>query len=298
MRQPKLQADLLGSALENLQRGFVRSVGPAVVIAEIMLAAACGLLVARFAWLVIDPGGAVSQSTPILVASNDASSTTTTVRADTALLEQYNPFAAQSGSIADVPEAPETSLNLKLKGVRASGPDGTGVAMILTPDNRMNAFTPGDVVLDGVSLDRIFPDRVTLRKGGKLEALYLVGHDGEFSVLSRPGQPAPHPPRTTAPAIQNGEVALTDLLSSLTIDPVHRNDDFVGYRLGAKGDSAALTKAGIESGDIIIGLDGDPIADVTPAELTSKIASAKPVRVKIDRDGRVLEKTLAPPEAR
>ncbi|MAN46217.1 MAG: hypothetical protein GYB49_09220 [Alphaproteobacteria bacterium] len=281
---------------ESLKGMARRAAGPALRMAETGLVVAFGLVCARLVWLVVDPGGAVSPDIPVRATSAPAGATAVSVDADTSRLMRENPFGAGPAVIADVPDAPETSLNLKLRGVRASTQEDDGIALITTPDNRTSAYVPGEAILDGVVLYRIYGDRVTLRKGGQVETLMMVGGAGLLSVLTVPGEEAPAVARATGGA--SAQIARADLISNLTIDPVHREGDFIGYRIGSRGDSSALTSAGLQPGDIVVGMDGGSITSMPPAELAKKFSQPEALRLRIDRDGRIVEQTLVPEEAR
>jgi serine protease Do len=57
------------------------------------------------------------------------------------------------------------------------------------------------------------------------------------------------------------------------------------------------TKAGLRSEDLIVGVDGEPMADVTDLQrLMTMERIGKPIEVKLYRDGRALELSLVPVE--
>lgn len=268
---------------------------PFLRVVEVVLVILLGLVLARLAWLIIEPGGAVSLNIPTHISSAQPGAPARSVDVDTTRLTRENPFGSDPVTMAEIPDAPETSLNLRLRGLRASTEENDGVALITGPDNRTAAYGPGDDILDGVILHKIYGDRVTLRKGGQIEALLMEGGAGLLSVLTVPGQDKPTSSiDESAPRL----VARTDLMSNITIDPVHSGGSFVGFRIGARGDADALTRAGLQPGDVVVGLDGNAITDVAPAELARKFSDPQPVRLRIDRQGKVFEHTLAPEEAR
>jgi general secretion pathway protein C len=288
---------VLVERFESLSRIARRSAGPISRFSEIALTACLGLVAARLIWLAVEPGGAVSPDLPVRGAAPVQQGAGTPMLVDTSRLVHENPFGAATTIVADLPDAPETSLNLRLRGVRASSEETGGIAWITTPDNQTAAYAPDDVILDGVTLHRIYADRVTLRKGGQTEALIMEGGAGLLSVLTSPDD-APAARTTGNTRTATGRVARADLMANVTIDPVHRGQDFIGYRLGTRGDTAVLQSAGLMPGDIVTGLDGAAITDVPPAELARKFSDPAAVRLVIDRNGQTLEHTLAPEEAR
>jgi general secretion pathway protein C len=288
---------VLTERLESIAVLVRRGAGPALRVIEAALVVGLGLAGAKLAWLAIEPGGAVSPDIPVRAVAQQQEDVSAVITVDTSRLIHENPFGAASAVIADLPDAPETSLNLKLRGVRASSEEAGGIALITTPDNRTAAYAPGETILDGVTLHRIYGDRVTLRKGGQTEALMMDGGAGLLSVLTTPGAPG-QPIDAASEGATTARVARADLMSSITIDPVHRGQEFVGYRIGARGDAAAMVRAGLQPGDVVVGLDGADINNIPPAELARKFSDPNPVRLRIDRDGKTFDHTLAPEEAR
>ncbi|WP_370223612.1 type II secretion system protein N [Hyphomonas atlantica] len=281
---------------ESLAKIARQGASPALRAIEAVLVIGLGLSAAKLAWLAIEPGGAVSPDIPVRASVRGPMVTTSAISVDTSRLIHENPFGAGAAILADTPDAPETSLNLRLRGVRASSDEADGIAWITTPNNETAAYRPGEVILDGVTLHRIYADRVTLRKAGQTEALLMEGGAGLLSVLTTPGSNEARD--GLSPNTTTSRVARADLVSSITIDPVHRGTDFVGYRIGSRGDETVLIQAGLRPGDVVIGLDGAAITDVPPAELARKFSDPAPVRLTLDRDGQTFDHTLAPEEAR
>jgi general secretion pathway protein C len=286
-----------GSAVENIRRGLIRFIGPAIMVTEIALVAGLAFLMAKIAWLVIEPGGAVSGMEPL--AQNARAETERVNRdlvGDMTLLVTSDPFSRSAEPVADIPEAPETKLNLVLKGVRASA-DGTGVAMIVMPNNRLSIFAPGETILDGVVLDRVYGDRVTLRKNGQIEALLMASGADRLSVLSSPGETAPKAQSSSRGSEEELiSTTATDFLTNLVINPVHRGQEFIGYEIGSRGDTALLERSGLRSGDIVLSVDGIPVGTTSPGELAMKLSSLRKVRLRVDRDGRQIDQVFTLPE--
>lgn len=267
-----------------------------VILLTIML----GLLVARLVWLVVDPAGAVSKVQPLPQFSMPASSPAH-FNADLSILIQDNPFsAAVIADTAEIPDAPVTSLNLILKGVRASDNKVVSSAIIVTPDNEANAYKPGDEILDRVVLENVLADRVILRKDGALESLLLDGRNEDFSVVTRPGDepirgigatsastPAPTPP--SAPA------AIADpsqLLAAMTLAPETGDSGLVGYRLSARGDASTMQGFGFQPGDILVEFDGDKVGDFEPADIADRLSTENALQVGVQRGEETVRFTL------
>jgi general secretion pathway protein C len=255
-----------------------------------------GLLCARLAWLIIDPAGAVSQTRPLSgfdlpVGQNTARNV------DITILTRANPFAASAqGPLEDIPDAPVTSLNLTLKGVRASEIDSLSSAIIVTPDNQSAVYTPGDEIIDRVILERVLSDRILLNKDGVFESLLLAGRNEELSVLTRPSDrktrnddnsaPTPNTSRTATP------VDATTILSAMTLSPEQSDGNLIGYRIIPRGDGSAMRALGFEPGDLLIEFDGDNISDFGPADINDRLTSADKISLSVKRGEQTVPLTL------
>lgn len=292
-------ANLIGRAKlssANLKRGLLGAVGPLILVAEIFAAIVIAYYVARVAWIGIEPGGSVLGAQPLRdVARQDSAKAQLSSFDDLSLLISTDPFSRSSLVAEQVQAVPTTKLNFQLKGVRASA-NGTGVAMIVMPNNRLSTFAPGETILDGVVLDRIYGDRVTLRKDGRVEALLMASGADRLSVLSSPGDATPKISAGAGTSDPLISTTATDFLTNLVINPVHRGQDFIGYEIGNRGDADLLERSGLQSGDIIVAVDGISVGSSSPDELAMKLSSLKKVRLRIDRDGRQIDQTFTLPE--
>ena len=290
--------DRTGLSVADFGRLLLRSAGPLIRVAEICLIALIAFLLARLVWIAVEPGGAVMGVQPMgdVFRQAPGGGAAPVLSGNMSLLTTLDPFNRGSIAADIVQEAPETKLNLVLKGVRASA-NGTGVAMIVMPNNRLNIFAPGEIILDGVVLDRVYGDRVTLRKDGQIEALLMSSGADRLSVLSSPHDTEP---KTSGGGQVVGDdlisTTATDFLANLVINPVHRGSDFVGYEIGSRDDTALLERSGLKPGDIVLSVDGVSIGATAPGELAMKLSSSRKVRLRIDRDGRQIDQIFTLPE--
>lgn len=291
------QLDILSTkALHLLPR--VR-VGLTVVFVALL-----GLLLARFVWLLVEPGGAVSAPLPLPATQANAPAGSSFASADLMILTRSNRFgtAAAVGDI--IPDAPATSLNLTLKGVRSvaestseAGSDPLSIAIIQTPDGRALTYHPGDTIIEGVTLDRVLPDRVLIRKSGSLETLMMESGIDALSVLTLPGQEGLVEGAPRAPSTAREQAPIDRaLLASLDVAPVFTDGVLVGYRLSTPGSTAALSGSGLESGDIITVFDGTPVRDIRIENITERLSNAAELSMTVQRNGANVPVTLRFPE--
>ncbi|KCZ94309.1 type II secretion system protein N [Hyphomonas johnsonii] len=263
------------------------------LVLELVLIACLGLFLARIAWILVDPGGAVSRPLPLPGAPLSSGPASPSASADLMALTRGSKFGASSETAAIIPDAPATSLNLKLKGVRSvstnAGDNAAAdapIAIIQTPDNQARTYHPGDTIIDGVSLDRVLADRVLIRKNGSLETLMMESGIGALAVLSLPGQDGliEGTPRAAAPAPENQPID-RQLLASLDINPVIKEGNLVGYRLTAPGSPAALDGSGLQSGDLITEFDGNSVQDLPIESITDRLSNAAEITLTVTRNG-------------
>jgi general secretion pathway protein C len=220
--------------------------GPATFAAE---AAAVGLLAFLLARLV------VSFYPPLVDAplGLGAAASRTSPAQSWALLDPFRRSAAigDAGPVEAV-DAPATTLNLLLVGVRSEG-DGVGVAIIQTPDNQQRRYVVGDAVLDGATLAAIEPGVVSIRRAdGAMESLRFAER---ASLIGSSNEPAAEAP-PSAPYAASGAASAPVNLELLIVDivPYDRTADGIIVTPGANG--AAFAAAGLEAMDLVRSVNG------------------------------------------
>ena len=269
----------------------------------LLVALAAGLLVARLIWLLAEPGGAVSKPISFPSSASTTSNSTPSTQLDLMSLARANHFGAAAASSPVIPSAPETSLNLRLKGVRAI-PDSaqsdrmadSSIAIIQTPDHAALTYRRGDTIIEGVTLDRILPDRVLIMKGGALETLMMDSSASGLSVLLLPGQE----PRSTSQPRQagsaSGAIAQTgNLLSYVDFQPVQSGGNLTGYRIQSRGDESYLTGLGLQSGDVVVEIAGNRVGSANSQNLLAQLSSANQIDLTVERGGALQSVSLSIP---
>lgn len=244
---------------------------------ELALVLILGVLVARLAWTFISPQASVAALDDRLLPAMIQRGTTT-FAADRTVLIEANPFT--SATSAAIPDAPETSLNLKLVGVLMSTGEFGGSAQITTPDNRTSRFVTGDEILPSVALERILSDRVIITRNGETETLLLAGRSAGLSVIGDGSQVTVSvddvvPVQTQATP---SEYTLRDpdvLFGLLTASPKQDNGRLIGYSLYPRGDVDAFTAAGFVAGDILIEVNGTMVSELDLMELRSEVGASQ-----------------------
>ena len=151
-------------------------------------------------------------------------------------------------------DAPETSLNLKLRG-RRSG-DSPGV-IIETPDGKQRNYYVDDEIINGVILKSVHPDYVVISRGGTLERLTFDKDDR--TKLTQPSET-----QRAAQTRQNGALTVENFLKSVSILPVRDGTNIKGLRISSKGANFNLGRFGLRNGDVVTKIgDRELTGDIT-----------------------------------
>lgn len=191
-------------------------------------------------------------------------------------------------------DAPETQLNLELKGVIATGITERARAIIATDDEGDKNYSVGDEIAAGAQLRAVHADRVILERRGELETLHLpyLEEDGlEF----------------TAGATENGEaedvddaVEVPDEVAGLRDDlredptqiteiirpsPYQEDGEMIGFRVFPGQMRDEFQALGLRPGDVVTAINGRPLDSPAAAmELLNELEDATSVQLTVLRD--------------
>lgn len=252
---------------------------------EVGLVVALALLAARIAWLVIAPetrlavegNGAGAQ--PVRYADSVA------VPVDRSVLSATNPFvrdlATEVETVPDDADAPETRLNLSLNSLITNSRDSSlGSAGIFTPSGQQVMVQVGEEIIEGVTLERVYMDRVTIRSQGRLETLTLR-EDRAPALFS--DAPADNASVTATPDREN--VTASDLLAGINLVPIAANGAIQGFTMSPRGTSDVLQRAGLQTGDILKTINGRAVNTLEREDLQETFLDFDRVSVTVERGG-------------
>ncbi len=212
-------------------------------------------------------------------------------------------FAARGGAEAEAPRvAPETRLNLILRGVRRAVDPRAGAAFIEVPGEGQRSLSAGDEITDQVTLEEIYEDRVIINRRGVRESLYL-SEEAARRARSRGANPAARTlqvqARNTAAQASplSGEpiIALAreldaeDWIEGLRLAPELDGGDLVGFRIRETSHLEVLRAAGLRPGDVVTVLNGERLTG--PEAVSRAMAlfeSTDRIVLTVQRDGRTV----------
>lgn len=235
----------------------------AVVTVEIALIAAIAFALARLIWLVAF-GASAGNFEAASANSRNSNEAGSGYIADLNALANAQLFADRRSEpevVAVAQQAPETQLNLVLRGIRGGADPQSGAAIIQTPDNRQQFFSVGATVMDGVTLEEVHVDHVIISRRGIAESLYLRERDERQTGTAPTAAPSPAA-RSAVNATGADRLPGFELAEIFQVRPAVQNGRMIGYRL--TGDNAVILEAvGLRPGDIVTAVNGRSLADVS-----------------------------------
>ncbi len=219
-----------------------------------------------------------------------------------------NLFGLRQSTGATAPlDAPETALNLKLKGILAFGSETASRALIADGSGKEKPYAIGDDVPGGATLKAIHADRVILERSGRFETLRLERNKTGGSTAA--SQTPPAAPASATAGSTSGEAAtLAELRSELLrepgkasqyvrLQPVYSDGKLQGYRLYPGANRSLFQQAGLRAGEMVTSVNGVQLDDAAKAlQLLGDLREVSELTLTLDRGGetRTLNLNLNP----
>lgn len=281
-------------ALFRTERSFpiVRVEQAGRLAAESLLTVTVGVLIGRLAWVVLAPTDAAAYANQ-LAATGSTDPQSEIDGAAEQLLTQMNPFAADSlvASRSNL-AASETTLDIKLSGVRSVTGNATASSAVITfPDGAQKRFVPGDEVLPGVVLVNVTDDSVHLSRSGALETLSLYPNGRvPFAPVNGVSTELVLSAAETGPPVNVTPAALAN---DTLMTPEFRSGEVSGYKLEPRGEGA-FEAAGLQSGDLILRVNGQAIEGQRPDQIYQSVSAGTDVTLDVVRQGAIVRLRVAP----
>jgi general secretion pathway protein C len=192
-------------------------------------------------------------------------------------------------------DAPQTQLNLVLAGTWAAEDPAAGFAFIGESANNARMYAVGKVVRGGTTLNAVYPDRVTLDTGGRLETLTLPRLSaGNPGLVTRPAAGAPRPGGQITENLRRiAETNPSAFTEVVRPQPVFANGVQRGYRVYPGRQRQQFAKLGLQPGDLVVAINGTPLDDPQRGmEIFNTMGSADRVTVTVERNGQPQELSL------
>lgn len=222
-------------------------------------------------------------------------------------------------------DAPETKLNLELQGVFNADVAENSTAIVAERNKSGELYRIGDRLPGNAILDSVFADHILIRRGAKLEKLLFsdskirqqfTGVSGN-NVTARNQPSAQNSPTTRLQKVRQRiaerkqaarsnpqnqtkskvreyvsalQKRISDdpagLLTELGVSAVESGSN-KGYRIGSEASQQALAQAGLQSGDVVLSVNGQPVGNViNDQNLINQAMNSSKVRVEVQRNER------------
>lgn len=266
------------------------------------LVIALGYYAARLVWALV-PGPAPIDWTPPPVSSpRPAAGTATGAAAYAAIANAHlfgQPDASPEGSTVAAEDAPETQLDLQLRGAVAAPDERFAHAIIADGSGAEKVYFVKDSLPGGAVLQAIQADRVVLSRGGALEVLLLPREaaasagPSPATTLRRPAQPQAVR-RPQAPTMQDVVTQSANGFGEIIRpQPFMPNGELKGYRIYPGRNREQFVGLGLQPGDLVTEINGMTLNNPAQAmELFRSLADTTQVTVTIEREGQPQTLTL------
>ena len=248
--------------------------------AEIVLVCALGLQAGRLAWLALVPPAPLGDQ-PVVAPAPPAP------RPARLGIDAFHPSPATATVAAD-------SSGLRLHSVRAAG-EGRGSAILAGGDGTQGAFAVGDEVRAGVVLAAVHRDHVLLDSGGSHRELRFATPPATATGAA-PMRAAPLatsvPASSAAPADAPVSIDPTQLIAQAGLRPNEENGRVSGYSVTPRGDGAALRQAGLQAGDVLLSVNGQPLTPELHGALAAELARTDRITLTYRRGDQTRTTTL------
>lgn len=256
-----------------------------------LLVVALGSSLAQLTWRLVP----APELPPAPLAAAKAASAGTAPRLDSVAAMQLfgAPQAAPQPAAAQI-NAPETSLNLTLRGLFAAARKESAFAIIAEGAGNERPYRIGGKLGGGAVVHDILPDRVVLERSGRYETLRLPKERLELSApaAATSGGAGLTPAmgsqlRDLRESIKNNP---QELLNLAELQPVMQGGQLRGYRIRPRRFLELFNAAGLTANDVVTAVNGIPVTDPAQfAALNAQLSSASSLRLSVERPSGVRE---------
>lgn len=266
-----------------------RYVPPAV---SVLLVLALAYQAARLTWALI-PGTPPDAPPPVVNPGAPVVSGPTTQAVDITRIMDSHLFGEVSSEPAtpvevSVLEAPETTLNLRLKATVSDTAENRLGAAIIASGEVEKTYTVGDVIegAGGAQLHAIYGDRVILNRGGRLETLRLPR---EFNpVAGSAVVPSPFAaPVASAASLRSVISDNATRINEIVRVAAHiEQGRMVGFRLNPGEQPERFQALGFQPGDVVTEINGTAMSDPSRGlQVFESLGESTVANVTVIRDG-------------
>ncbi len=206
-------------------------------------------------------------------------------------IEQYQPIKERNIFNTATPEKetplspgylPQSTLNIKLLGTVYSADESVQRAVILN-GNKQALYKPGDEIL-GYTIDTVLRRGIILKRNGKTEKLTIAEDEQGKASLSGAGG-------RQQPVADKASNALKSIMQTVRLIPYNRKGQR-GFYISRLRVPSSLYKAGLRRRDIIVSINGQPVAEKAADDIQEMLLSSSVALIEVVRNNSVEMITL------
>ena len=188
--------------------------------------------------------------------------------------------------------APDTRLNLILKGVLAADPmDNASAIISMGKRGKEDIYGIGDKV-SSATIKEIYPDRVILERSGRFETLRLPKEFSSNTLIKVSKSNNDVSSGASSPGQVLGNIRRKIMKNPTSFGqyalpvPYKKNGKLVGYRLQPQKDRALFDQVGLNPSDVIVGINGVKLDNpANGLKALRALQKAKQVNITVLRNG-------------
>lgn len=189
--------------------------------------------------------------------------------------------------IEAVVDAPDTTLNLTLRGILSKEEDPNG-SVIIESTGQSKTYYVGQTIegADGATLNSVYSDRVLLNRNGRLETLRLpkdLAASARSPTAMPQRMPQAPPQSSLREVISENASQLTDIIRPA---PHVQEGQIVGFRVNPGRDRATFEALGFQPGDVVTDINGTVLDDPSQGlAVFQALGESTQANVTVLRDG-------------
>ncbi len=254
---------------------------------SLLLVILIGFYLARSIWSLYPAPEPASWEPPVFLGQQSGQESSR-ASSDFSPLINAHLFGSASTEVVQAEEtidAPETRLNLKLRGTVTDGDDQMAHAIIADSSGKEKVYFLHDAVPGNATLHQVQADRVILNRGGILEALKLPRESGDrrVSATRTPNNRRTGSRPTVQELVTKNAAAFTDVVR---LQPFSSRGKLKGYKVFPGPKRQYFGSLGLRPGDLVTEINGTTLDNPAKgAQVFQNLGNSSQVTLTIERNG-------------
>ena len=268
-------------------------------ITTVILVLAIAYLLTQITWQILAPADTeITHSSPTPSIGGNTTNRANEYADQIAKSHLFGETNASAVTPEQAISAPDTKLNLQLKGILALG-DKDGLAIITgNGGNDEKVYGIGDKIPGNATLKAVYADRVLLESSRGLETLRLPQDEALITFNNDPG--AANASENSQSSTDNAQIlqdyrrrlirnpkAIAELAE---ISPVEVDGQFTGYKISPLVDDPVFATLGLQPNDIVVSVNNiDLSVPANGIKALRGLMKAPQIDISVLRDGQIVD---------